>query len=269
MKHNKGFTLIELLVVIAIIAILAAILFPVFAKVREKARQTACLSNEKQLGLALLQYVQDNNELVPAGVIYQNGEGWAGELYPYVKSAAAYKCPDDPTPGNVGGSISYEMNGNLDPTLWNGTANQVLPIKVANFTAPSKTVLLYECAYNEFTDVTATPIETSSSTGNGLARPANHGVYNTGVLGNITDPGIYYSGNQTGNWFNPTYYYNNKLGLHNNGSNFLFDDGHAKWSPGVNISAGTNNGTTNDCGTLNAAAANTACSTYAGTFSYN
>ena len=66
MKRNKGFTLIELLVVIAIIAILAAILFPVFAKAREKARQASCASNEKQLGLAIIQYVQDYDETFPA-----------------------------------------------------------------------------------------------------------------------------------------------------------------------------------------------------------
>jgi prepilin-type N-terminal cleavage/methylation domain-containing protein len=65
-RHRKvGFTLIELLVVIAIIAILAAILFPVFAKAREKARQISCASNEKQLGLAFLQYEQDNDEMEP------------------------------------------------------------------------------------------------------------------------------------------------------------------------------------------------------------
>ena len=83
MKNNSrrtGFTLIELLVVIAIIAILAAILFPVFAKVREKARQTACLSNMKQLGLAFVQYSQDYDEMNPDGVswYYPGGNGWAG-----------------------------------------------------------------------------------------------------------------------------------------------------------------------------------------------
>src|ERR1041385_3748666 len=65
--NKRGFTLIELLVVIAIIAILAAILFPVFAQAREKARQTSCLSNEKQLGLAVMQYLQDYDELLPTG----------------------------------------------------------------------------------------------------------------------------------------------------------------------------------------------------------
>src|ERR1035438_8303880 len=105
MKKQQGFTLIELLVVIAIIAILAAILFPVFAKVREKARQTSCTSNEKQLGLAFAQYVQDNDETYPVGAKNSNysagdhfGVGWAGAIYPYVKSTGLYVCPDDITP---------------------------------------------------------------------------------------------------------------------------------------------------------------------------
>src|SRR5215469_1426222 len=109
LKARTAFTLIELLVVIAIIAILAAILFPVFAKVREKARQTACLSNEKQLGLAMMQYVQDNDEMFPCGLIGQNGPskwgsgpngagaGWAGSIAPYIKAPQVISCPDDPT----------------------------------------------------------------------------------------------------------------------------------------------------------------------------
>src|ERR1700758_2071511 len=101
---TKGFTLIELLVVIAIIAILAAILFPVFAKVREKARQTSCLSNEKQLGLGITQYNQDYDELVPAGYFPTNqppGQGWAGELYSYVKSKKVFLCPDESGQTNI------------------------------------------------------------------------------------------------------------------------------------------------------------------------
>ena len=111
MKRKSGFTLIELLVVIAIIAILAAILFPVFAAAREKARQTTCASNEKQLGLAFIQYGQDYDETMPTGTAYAVGSsgpdttwpcggrgwGWAGQIYPYVKSKGAFTCPDDPT----------------------------------------------------------------------------------------------------------------------------------------------------------------------------
>jgi len=73
MHRKSGFTLIELLVVIAIIAILAAILFPVFATARDKARQTACISNLKQIGIAFVQYTQDYDEMVPAGWYTQAG----------------------------------------------------------------------------------------------------------------------------------------------------------------------------------------------------
>src|ERR1700749_4186309 len=96
-NNTFGFTLIELLVVIAIIAILAAILFPVFAKVREKARQTSCLSNEKQLGLGFMQYFQYYDEKYPCGKFNGGhfGSGWGGQIYTYVKSVGVFKCPDD------------------------------------------------------------------------------------------------------------------------------------------------------------------------------
>src|SRR5665213_297271 len=107
-SSRRGFTLIELLVVIAIIAILAAILFPVFAKVREKARQTSCLSNMKQLGLAFAQYNEDYDEKQPNGTwwSYSSGAGWDGEIYPYVKSVNVFLCPDDTTYSKV----SYAYN---------------------------------------------------------------------------------------------------------------------------------------------------------------
>jgi prepilin-type N-terminal cleavage/methylation domain-containing protein/prepilin-type processing-associated H-X9-DG protein len=96
---RKGFTLIELLVVIAIIAILAAILFPVFAKAREKARQTACVSNIKQMGLGLLQYIQDNDEATPLVYYLPSGTGntyhWQDLIYPYVKNEQVFNCPSD------------------------------------------------------------------------------------------------------------------------------------------------------------------------------
>jgi len=118
-RKSSAFTLIELLVVIAIIAILAAILFPVFAKAREKARQASCMSNEKQLGLALLQYNQDYDEKMPARE-YNNdsGQSWRISVYPYIKATGLYACPSNPSgtkKGFDGYPISYGGNYNSAP----------------------------------------------------------------------------------------------------------------------------------------------------------
>jgi prepilin-type N-terminal cleavage/methylation domain-containing protein/prepilin-type processing-associated H-X9-DG protein len=103
-RPQPGFTLIELLVVIAIIAILAAILFPVFAQAREKARQTACLANQRQIGTALALYVQDYDEMTPSARTYGawwtklDPKGWPppfarDQLMPYVKNEEVWYCP--------------------------------------------------------------------------------------------------------------------------------------------------------------------------------
>jgi prepilin-type N-terminal cleavage/methylation domain-containing protein len=123
MKKNSlrdGFTLIELLVVIAIIAILAAILFPVFAQAREKARQITCTSNMKQIGLATLMYCQDADEMFPIGYLDNTATGtvtsWPGEIAPYLKSTGVLVCPDDSGAGQAdknkgwGFDISYSCN---------------------------------------------------------------------------------------------------------------------------------------------------------------
>lgn len=87
-SRRHGFTLIELLVVIGIISILASILFPVFSRAREKGRQTACLSNIHQIGLAFSMYAQDYEEVLPPG------PGWWNTIYPYTHNKQIYACPD-------------------------------------------------------------------------------------------------------------------------------------------------------------------------------
>lgn len=96
-RHRSGFTLIELLVVIAIIAILAAILFPVFAQARAKARQTVCVSGSRQMGMGFTMYVQDYDEVTPAvNQDFANNtvSDALGAIYPYVKNKEVYFCPE-------------------------------------------------------------------------------------------------------------------------------------------------------------------------------
>jgi prepilin-type N-terminal cleavage/methylation domain-containing protein/prepilin-type processing-associated H-X9-DG protein len=127
---RRGFTLIELLVVIAIIAILAAILFPVFAKAREKARQSSCLNNMKQMGTALMTYMQDYDECFfctggyawdlptwPNGSTSQGN--WIVRLYPYVKSIQVFNCPSAQFAwkGESTSSIKYGANQEFMNTL--------------------------------------------------------------------------------------------------------------------------------------------------------
>ncbi len=102
MRHRRnGFTLIELLVVIAIIAILAAILFPVFARARENARKTNCLSNLKQIGLGFMQYAQDYDETMPLGCGSRPSQGSGAArcqhvaIFPYLKNTQVWVCPSE------------------------------------------------------------------------------------------------------------------------------------------------------------------------------
>ena len=129
---KKGFTLIELLVVIAIIAILAAILFPVFAQAREKARQSSCSSNLKQLATANLMYAQDYDETFSIGL----GSDWWMDTWirttqPYVKNFQVYRCPSDSVPidpaiASFGGiRCSYASNGVI---AWDGSNNAVFGV---------------------------------------------------------------------------------------------------------------------------------------------
>lgn len=160
--QSRAFTLIELLVVIAVIAILTALLFPVFAKVREKARQATCASNQRQLGIAFAQYAQDNDERMPGLTDGRPGAnaagGWMffsvfgdniiapvfdpsrGALYPYVKSKGVYVCPDDPK-GQAAG-LSYAANSCLGDE--NATDEPHPGRLLAAFDAPASFLLLAE-----------------------------------------------------------------------------------------------------------------------------
>jgi prepilin-type N-terminal cleavage/methylation domain-containing protein/prepilin-type processing-associated H-X9-DG protein len=151
---RKGFTLIELLVVIAIIAILAAILFPVFAKAREKARQSSCLSNLKQIGLATLQYVQDYDEMLPAHQRVGRVMTVQTQIQPYLKNMQIWVCPsqsaafyyywDNPTGTGA-------MTGPLGSYGWNlrmgslGIGPSVGVRALAAMTAPTEAGMWADC----------------------------------------------------------------------------------------------------------------------------
>src|SRR5437879_824377 len=150
MRNRHGFTLIELLVVIAIIAILAAILFPVFAQARDKARSAGCLSNLKQVGLAVMMYTQDYDESYP-NVLFDyycpiwptatdNYCPWQGLIQPYMKSVDMLKCPSGPSTGTHVG-----RDGATYPNVTTGhyAINQVFGYRGAlgtNTSTPSVTI---------------------------------------------------------------------------------------------------------------------------------
>ena len=166
MGRRDGFTLIELLVVIAIIAILAAILFPVFVGAKQRAWQTKCLNNLKQLSTALRQYSDDNDGRVPLISTYDfpGHKNWCGSvnawdrvvlqngsLWPYVKNTAVYLCPSDlnrkpegvesanlPDPTNDDFPLSYSMNGELNPWVENSRRE---PLSLDNLVRPTKVLL--------------------------------------------------------------------------------------------------------------------------------
>ena len=202
MRHRHGFTLIELLVVIAIIAILAAILFPVFAKAREKARQTSCLNNIKQLTLGMLQYVQDYDETFPTSGVWGVDPIWPHQIYPYVKSWQVYKCPSNSlwaTGSVVWGGQTFPVglpHYCFTEALWDGRAGGGAPTRLAAVQAPTDKYMCFDANSLIFGSV------------GGMLSASECGNWSCGT--NIAT---------TNKWKVP----------HNEGVNVGFIDGHAKW----------------------------------------
>lgn len=192
---KRGFTLIELLVVIAIIAILAAILFPVFARARENARRSSCQSNLKQIGLATAQYVQDYDDRLPSYYLDDGGNHcpvvnvlWYTGLLPYSKSTQIYLCPS-------------EKKNIATPYLRCSTSES------------------YPVTYGINTDATANnstiqPIHMSQ-----INNPAELGFYSDSKI--FDSPQIYRT-----DACSATPYVSSR---HFDGTNFAFMDGHVKW----------------------------------------
>ena len=208
MTRRSGFTLIELLVVIAIIAILAAILFPVFARAREKAKAASCLSNAKQLGLAAMMYIGDYDDAYPKAFLYPavdmgplgyNYGMWSVLLVPYVKNGNIYRCP----------SLTQNNSGSTSTV-------QALGIRYAQIgygwnigTQPSGYTDGFGYYYGD-----STPIRNQAE----IDEPAS-----TILLGDLPP----YSGNYMYViWYGNLSYLVNR---HSEGANYVYADGHAKW----------------------------------------
>ena len=228
-RRVSAFTLIELLVVIAIIAILAAILFPVFARARENARRSSCQSNLKQIGLGIIQYQQDYDEKFPR-IVGTSGNsstpyGWAGTIQPYVKSTQVYKCPststDIQTNPNNDNYVQYQFNRRLN-TSPTGATEEADGRAIAQVSLPSQTVLVADGP-------------------SGKGRNNTSGCLKSGVSGFLAWKDSAPAGDHSGTGCNAgagsssgvAWLYRdtteNAADRHLGGINFAFVDGHVKW----------------------------------------
>lgn len=237
-RLKNGFTLIELLVVIAIIGILAAILFPVFARARENARRSSCQSNLKQIGLGILQYCQDFDERFPLGwhgsYSTPNKLNVVDDIDPYVKSKQVWKCPSGPKSGNGSNrTTDYGYNYALLGCDFSNPAYQVQTTHQSEILSTSTQIMMADFMYAVYNAPAVTKV------GAGYATVPKSQWYEysadlVGAPGFLDMPGLWFPYEMRGPknaWVYTGSWQGNKslAPRHFDDANVLFIDGHVKF----------------------------------------